>query len=73
MGLWACEPMNLTETPTYPKIPDPPIAAAGLLGPDLVGTNVIKVSNTQCTLFDACHPTALPQFVTPHASRPLNL
>ena len=36
MGLWACEPVNLTKTPIYPKIPDPPIVAAGLLGPDLV-------------------------------------
>ena len=36
VGLWACEPVSLTKTLTYPKIPDPPIVAAGLLGPDLV-------------------------------------
>ena len=33
----------------------------------------VTKSNTHWTLFDACHPTALPQFVTPHASRSLNL
>ena len=57
MGLWACEPVNLTKTPTYPKIPDPPIVAAGLLGPDLVDINSaqitahpVRIKRSKCTL-----------------------